>query len=205
MRIITIGREFGSGGRELGKRLADSLGVPCYDKEIIAEVAKLQGITPEHVQRISRSDVRQIYGSTIGRSLGAPMYQNVQALQLMGSYEEIIRRLAEQGDCVIVGRNADVILQDRKPLNIFVFATEEARVQRCLAHIRPGENERSIRRQMQRIDRARASNRRLLTDTPWGSPGSYHLCVNTSGMDVKTIIPALSEYVKVWFAQQAEG
>ncbi len=204
MKIITIGREFGSGGRELGKRLADELGIPCYDKEIISEVAKLQGITADHVERISQTDVRRVYSATIGRAFSAPVYQNSQAVQLFASRQEVIVKLAAQGDCVFVGRNADVILKDLNPMNIFVYADEASKLSRCLERARPGETEKDIRRQMQKIDRDRASNRRLLTDSAWGKRESYHLCVNTSGMEIKAMIPALAAYTRMWFAQNVK-
>ncbi len=199
MRIITISREFGSGGRELGKRLAEHLNIPCYDKEIIAEVAKLQGISASHVERISQADARKVYAATIGRSFGSSLYQNTQAMQFLAAQEEVIRKLASQGDCVIVGQNADVLLKEFHPMNVFVYADQEAKLRRCLDHIRPGETEKDIRAQMKRIDKARASNRRLLSDLPWGSRESYHLCINTSGRELKALVPALAEFTRVWF------
>ncbi len=199
MRIITISREFGSGGRELGKRLADALGVTCYDKEIIAEVAKLQGVTPERVEHISHADIRQVYATTVGRSLLAPVYHNTEAIAFHTIQQEVIKKLASQGDCVIVGQNADIILENENPLNLFVYASEDAKIKRCLAHIREGETPKSIRTQMKKIDKTRAANRRLMTDKTWGHPQSYHLCVNTSGTEINNLVPALVEFAKVWF------
>lgn len=201
MHIITIGREFGSGGRELGKRLADALGVACYDREIIAEVARLQGIGPEYVERISQADVGQVYSGTIGRTLAAtPVRYNQTAIQVLADQQTVIRRLAAQGDCVIVGQNADVILQDMAPLNLFIYASCQARLDRCLAHLRPGETEKGLRAQIKRVDKNRAATRRLLTDSPWGRREDYHLCINTSGADIKALVPALAEYAQAWFA-----
>ncbi len=202
MRIITISREFGSGGRELGKRLADALGIPCYDKEIIAEVAKLHGVTTERVEHISNADIRQVYAATVGRSLLSPMYHNTGAISFHASQQEVIKKLASRGDCVIVGQNADIVLEKEKPLNLFIYASEEAKIKRCIAHIREGETEKSIRAQMKRIDKTRASNRRLMTDKAWGNPQSYHLCVNTTGTEIKELVPALAEYAKAWFQNQ---
>ncbi len=200
--IITIGREFGSGGRELGKRLADALGVPCYDKEIISEVAKMKGISPESVEHISETDIRTVYTGTIGRSMMSPVYCNNTAIEVLSAEELVIKKLAEEGDCVIVGRAADVILADKKPLNLFVYADKEARLRRCLAHKKDGETEKSIMRYMKKIDRTRAANRRLLCDSEWGKRETYHLCINTTNIEVKTLVPALAEYVKLWFLAQ---
>ncbi len=200
MRIITISREFGSGGRELGKRLADALGVPCYDKEVIREVAKLQGITPEHVEYITQSDIRKIYPMTIGRSLLAQIQYNETAMQVFSAEQGVIKKLAAQGDCVFIGRSSDILLQELKPLNIFVHAEKEAKLARCLAHIRPGETPKEIEKQMRRIDKDRASNHQLLSDYGWGRKEGYHLCVNTTGVDIKALSQVLAEYAKTWFA-----
>lgn len=199
MRIITIGREFGSGGRELGKRLADALGIPCYDKEIIYEVAKLQGISPEHVQNITQSDIHRVYAGTIGRTLTGPIYFNTAAIQVMATQQEVIKSLAAQGDCVIVGRQADVILRDLHPLNIFVYADREAKLERCMERDTQGETQKAMLKKMQKIDRDRAANRLIMTDGEWGKKETYDLCINTSGVEIKRIVPALAEFVKLWF------
>ncbi len=197
MKIITIGREFGSGGRELGKRLADALGVPCYDKEIIAEVAKLQGVSPEYVERITQTDIVKVYAGTIGRSTYAFAY-NQTAVNVMTAQREVLKKLATE-DCVIVGRQADIILQDLEPLNLFVYADKESKVRRCLARAYEGESEKDIVKQMKRIDKDRAATRRMIGGGEWGDRENYHLCVNTSGKEIKTLIPALVAYVNAWF------
>ncbi len=202
MKIITIGREFGSGGRELGKRLADALGVPCYDKEIINEVAKLQDISPEHVEHITTADIRQVYPITIGRTLLTPIYYNNNAIQVLASQQDVIKKLAAQGDCVIVGRSADIVLADMNPLNIFVYADKASKLQRCLDRAQEGESEKEILKQMQKIDKDRASNRRMMMEGEWGKKETYHLCVNTSGMEIKALVPGLAEYAKNWFASK---
>ncbi len=84
------------------------------------------------------------------------------------------------------------------------YADEASKLSRCLERARHGETEKDIRRQMQKIDRDRASNRRLLTDSAWGKRESYHLCVNTSGMEIKAMIPALAAYTRMWFAQNVK-
>ncbi len=197
--IITISREFGSGGRELGKRLSDELGIPCYDKEIINEVARLHSITPDHVERISQSDIRTIYAGTIGGTLNSPMYFNYQALKIFVAEQEVIRKLAEQGDCVIIGRAADVILRDYDPLNIFVYASKQAKLKRCVERSNSEVNERKLLRKMKQIDKARAANRSTITSSEWGKKETYHLCINTSDTDIKAIAPSLAEYARRWF------
>lgn len=202
MRIITIDREFGSGGRELGKRLADALDIPCYDQEIIEEVAKLHGINPTEVERISESDVRTVYPMTIGRRFYSPHISIKEDIKILVSQQEVMKSLAMRGDCVFVGRCADVILREDSPMNLFVYADQQSRLRRCLKRAREDENEQMILRQMRRIDRDRAQFRELLTDSAWGKTGTYHLCINTSDRDIKPLIPAIAEYTKCWFETQ---
>ncbi len=202
MRVITIGREFGSGGRELGKRLADALGIPCYDKEIIDEVAKAQGLSSEEVESISLSDIRRVYPFTIGRTLTASYYYNALAIEVIAKQYEVIKSLAEQGDCVIVGRQADLILQKQSPLNLFVYADEASKLKRCLARAEQGETEKKLRKEMKRVDKERAANRKAFGGSAWGRKENYHLCVNTSGTEIKELIPSLVAFVNAWFADK---
>ncbi len=199
MRIITIGREFGSGGRELGKMLADTLGIPFYDKEILYEVAKLQNISLEHMERISQADASKVYSSTIARSFNSAVYFNKTAFQTFIIEQEVIKKLASCGDCVFVGRYADVVLVDLKPFNIFVYADKETKIKRCRERDSEFKDEKTILKKMQKIDRVRATNRRIMTDSEWGKKDNYHLCINTSGMNIKDIVPLVCEYIKTWF------
>lgn len=199
MKIITIDREFGSGGRELGKRLADALGISCYDQEIIEEVAKLHGLDPAHVERISEADINTVYPMTIGRRFYNPHISVKDDIKILVSQQEVMKSLAMRGDCVIVGRCADVILREDSPMNLFVYANQQSRLKRCLERAREGENEQMILRQMRRIDRDRAQFRELLADSAWGKPSTYHLCINTSDREIKSLIPAIAEYTKCWF------
>ena len=201
MRIITIDREFGSGGRELGKRLADALQIPCYDQEIIEGVAKLHGLEPEHVEHISEADVRTVYPMTIGKRFMMYPTKTKDSIQVLVSQQNVIRTLAADGDCVIVGRCADVILRDLNPMNLFVYGSQESRLLRCMQRIKEKENERDILHMMRKIDRDRAACRELLTDSKWGQKETYHLCINTSDKTIKQLIPALVSYVDCWFEE----
>lgn len=201
MKIITISREFGSGGRELGKRLADELGIPCYDHEIIDMVAEKHGFDKNYVAHISENDVRVFYPSTIGRRFTATQYENQQSLKVTLAQNEIIRQLASQADCVIIGRCADVVCRELNPLNIFVYADKSSKLARCQSRAAEGESfsEKEMVWRMKQIDRERAAYRELFTEETWGDKESYHLCINTSGKEIKTLVPAIAEYVKIWF------
>ncbi len=200
-RIITISREFSSGGRELGKRLADELGIPCYDRQIIDMVAEKQGLDKNYVANMSERDVKVFYNSTIGRGFTSYNFGINQSLQIANAEHNLIKELASQGDCVIIGRAADVILKDYNPLNLFVYADMESKIARCKARNQEKENlnDRKIKYMCRDIDKCRANYREMFTDTKWGHRESYHLCINTSGKEIKKLVPALVSYINNWF------
>lgn len=203
MRIITVSREFGSGGRELGKRLADYLGVPCYDHEIIDMVAEQNGFDKQYVSHISEKDIRVFYPSTIGQRFLTPNHAAQQSVKVTLAQHELIKHLAEQGDCVIVGRCADIVCRDKNPFNIFVYADKISKLARCQARSNENEHfsEKEMLKKMKQIDKERAAYRELFTEEEWGRKESYHLCVNTSGKEIKTLVPVIGEYAKTWFEQ----
>lgn len=203
MKLITISREFGSGGRELGKRLAEALAVPCYDHEIIDMVAERYGMDKNYVSHISEKDIRVFYPSTIGHRFMTNSSVLQQSVKVAAAQHEMIRQLALQGDCVIVGRCADVLCRDMNPLNIFVYADRMSKLRRCEARADESErfSERELFRKMKQIDKERAAYRELFTEERWGRKESYHLCINTSGREIKTLIPAIASYVNVWFGE----
>lgn len=203
-RIITISREFGSGGRELGKRLADALGIPCYDHEIIDMVAEKYGFDKNHIAHVSEKDIRVFYPTTIAHRLVAPHPMIQQSVSITVAEHELIKKLAQQGDCVIVGRSADIILREMNPMNIFVYADRQSKLERCKKRADENEDfsEKEMLRKMKQIDKERAAYRSLFTENDWGKKESYQLCINTSGKEIKCLIPAIADYVKLWFEQE---
>ena len=104
----------------------------------------------------------------------------------------------------MVGHAADVVLREMTPLNLFVYADQESRLARCLQRANGDENVRSILRQMERINKDRAAYRELVTDSVWGKKETYHLCINTSGKEIKSLIPGIAAYVRAWFDEGDE-
>lgn len=204
MNIVTISREFGSGGRELGKRLADYLEVPCYDHEIIDMVAEKLNMDKTYVEHISEKDVRIFYPSTIGHRFHALTQTSNETVKVTLAQHDILRELAFQGDCVIVGRCADVICREMEPLNLFVYADKSSKLARCKNRATETEelSEKEMLRKMKQIDKNRATYRQLFVETEWGLKESYHLCINTSGLEIKTLVPTIGEYAKMWFQQK---
>lgn len=164
-------------------------------------VATKTTLDKQYISHLSEKDIRVFYPSTIAQRFVAPAQQSV-AIAL--AQHEIIKTLARKGDCVIVGRCADIICRDLSPLNIFVYAESSSKLSRCLTRSRENEqmSEKDMLKKMRQIDKERAAYRELFTESPWGRKESYHLCINTTGREIKALTPALGEYVKQWFMQK---
>ncbi len=204
MRIITISREFGSGGRELGKRLADELGFDYYDSEIISTVAKNSGLDPHYVETKLNDHGWQNFPVTFRGTLGSSAYMQASRVQLLIEQKKVIEEIAALGkDCVIVGRNADVLLRDCQPFKIFVCAETEAKLRRCKDRASATENfsDKEMLRRMREIDKARARTREFLSGSEWGRRDAYHLTVNTSDWEVKALVPAVADFAMAWFSK----
>ncbi|MBQ9785292.1 MAG: cytidylate kinase-like family protein [Clostridia bacterium] len=202
-QIITIGREFGSGGRELGKRLAEMLGYAYYDKEIIEEIAKRTQLAESYVHQIVEQQSGVFFPITIGRTLHhvQPVGSDYMLRQYTAVYSEqanVLREMAEKSNCIIVGRCADYILKDHKPLRLFVYADMDSKIERCRkkAEDHEGLSDRDLRRKIRRVDKSRAKYYQYYTGHTWGSRANYDLCVNTSAVSVKEVAEALSNMLK---------
>ena len=194
--IITVGREFGSGGRELARRLARELGFDYYDKEILSEIAEHTSLSEEYVQQVVENQPRQLFPITVGRSF---LYVDTQPLQqasaVFHAQQEIIRDMAERSSCVIVGRCADYILREKKPFRIFVYADMQSRIDRCRARAPEGENmtDKEYKQQIVSMDKSRARYYDFYTDMKWGDKLNYELCINTTGRDIPTLALAVAK------------
>ena len=185
--IITISREYGSGGHELATRLSEKLGIPFYDREIIRMAAEKSGISMELVEETGEyktmswalnAAMPNIYTGNVMDML--PPADRVYIVQ-----QDLIRQIAAKGDCVMIGRCADYILRDRNDvLKIFVTAPSDVKMKRvALRH--PDLDEKGLKKRMEKIDRQRAAHNRHYTDREWGAAKNYDLCLNsgTLGLD----------------------
>ncbi len=206
MRIITVSREFGSGGRELGKRIADNMGIAYFDREIIATVAERSQLDESYVEAVLDRGLFRDIPITFGHSISNMSSFNYTTQKIISEQQKLITELASGGDCVIVGRNADIILEGQKPLKLFVYADMPSKVARCRARAPEGENfsDKDLTKMIKRINKARARTHTYLSAIPWGAKEGYHLCVNTSDTDIKAMAALLSEYAEHWFARQSE-
>ena len=202
MKIITISREFGSGGRELGKRLAETLGYDYYDKEIITAIAANEGLDAAYVQKALDNHAWRSVPLTFRHSFYGISNLPTSPTSLLLAERHVIEGIAKAGkDCIIVGRNADVILRAYEPFNIFVCAEMNAKIDRCIERAEEGEKltRREIEQNITRIDRNRRHAREIITDKKWGDSRTYHLTVNTTGWKIKELIPHVEEYIKGWY------
>jgi len=205
MKIITISRQFGSGGRELGKRLADQLGWDYYDREIIQALSEEQGLDPEYVHKVLSGHGWHQYQLSYRNSFRQSLGGTWRHTEVLVRQREILKEIAEAGnDCIIVGRDADVILQDYHPFRVFVCAEMSSRIARCAryeAKKDPAErlSEKEILRNIRRIDRNRKRIREILTGKSAGDGSSFDLTVNATNWEIKKLAAAVADFSGKWF------
>ncbi len=201
MRIITVSRQFGSGGREVGKRLAEYLGVSYWDREIISEIANRNSMDEGYIEKVLESDIFKSFSLTFGHTFAYAPTLDSQVAEIFAQQQKIVKELASRGDCVIVGRSADAVLTKYNPFKIFVYADMAARIDRCRKRSDNGDSltNREIEKKIKNIDKARAHYHDLVSDISWGSKDGCNLMINTTGIDIKSIIPPLGEYAKAYF------
>ncbi len=207
MRIITISRQFGSGGRELGKRMADVLGWDYYDREIIEKLSSDEGLDKEYINHILTNHEWNTLPITFRSSFSQRQYTSGMKTALLLKQRRIIEDIAASGnDCIIVGRDADIILSDYRPLRIFACADMDSRIARCMRFEEKkseGErlSEREIRRNILRIDKGRSQTREILTGKAWGDGSSFDITFNTAGWDIPKLASAVPQLALRWFEE----
>ena len=196
--IVTIDREFGSGGHEVAKRLADRLGVDFYDDEIIAKAAECTGYNKEYIRD---NDEKAPDFSFSGVFSGFDSFQTSPFAKVQEEEFNIIREIAAAGSCVIVGRAADYILSDVRHVSIFLFAPFEERVRRKLQIHNTAEPENlydlaTVEKQVKQIDKQRRRYYEFYTDNRWGGRDEYDLLINTSRAGVEGAVDIIEAYIK---------
>ena len=176
-RIITISREFGSGGRFIGEEVAKKLGIAYYDKNIIGQIAEKSGLSQEYIQESAELAPKKglfayaLAGRDItGRSVEDMVYE---------AQRKVILGLAEKEPCVIIGRNADYILKDRDDvLNVFIHGDMPEKIQR-ISHLHNVDEKEAVK-MMADTDKRRMTNYNFYTEQKWGKASNYTLCLNSS-------------------------
>ena len=186
-RVITISREFGSGGRTIGKKVAEQLGIPCYDAEIIQEMVKETGFTPEYVKEAGEYTPGNFLSSAFSNRLFGPTNEDI----LWEHQYKVITELAQKGPCVIVGRCADYILQDKADcLKVFIHADMDFRALRIVEVY--GEREQSPEERLRDKDKRRAAYHRFYTDMKWGYAQNYHLTLNSGVLGIDQCVKIIA-------------
>ena len=176
-RIITISREFGSGGRFIGEEVAKKLGIAYYDKNIISQIAEESGLSPEYIQESAElSPKKGLFAYAFaGRDITGKSIEDI----VYEAQRKVILELAEKESCVIVGRNADFILQDRDDvLNVFIHGNMPEKTQRISRLYNVSEQEAV--KMMADVDKRRMINYNFYTEQRWGKASNYTLCLNSS-------------------------
>lgn len=179
-KIITISRQFGSGGHTLGQMVAEKLGIPLYDKVLVEKVAEEAGFVPKFVEDNSEHAPGKSIFSYAFAPQGIPGVMNGMSTgdYLWNIQCKTILKLADEGPCVFVGRNSDYVLKDRKDtLNVFVYANMETKAKRVLE--RYGETDKSVETRITEKDKRRSVNYQHYTGRTWGAAENYDICFNT--------------------------
>ena len=198
-RVITIGREFGSGGREFGHKLAQELKIAYYDKQILSEIVELTDFSREYVQEVVENRMSYMLPQTfgVGMSIGNE-YQIRQMQEIVKAQTEVIKEMALKSSCVIVGRCADYILKDTEDIDlfrIFIYADIESRIKRCQDRAPAGEHytDKELEKHIRRVDKNRSNYYSDFTLQKWGDKSCYDMCINTSNVSIDAIIPHIAK------------
>lgn len=192
-RIITISREFGSGGRFIGEEVAKKLGIAYYDKNIIGQIAEKSGLSPEYIQENAElSPKKGLFAYAFsGRDITGKSVEDM----VYEAQRNIILELAEKEPCVIIGRNADYILKDRDDvLNVFIHGDMPEKIKRITGLY--NVKEKAAVKMMADTDKRRRTNYNFYTDQNWGKASNYTLCLNSSQLGYDRCEMIIMECVK---------
>lgn len=187
-KIITISREFGSGGRTIGKRTAEKLGIPCYDNDFIQETVKQSGFEADYV----REQGEYAIGGWLSAALSSRTMGPTNQDRLWTIQQDIILSLVERGSCVIVGRCADFILREKADcLRVFIHSDMEKRAERIVKEY--GEREISPMQRLRDKDKRRAAYYRFYTDMKWGQAQNYHISLDSGELGIDLCVELIAE------------
>lgn len=181
-RIITISREFGSGGRTIGKLVADQLGIPCYDSELIEKISEQSGFDQEYLKRNGEQGSGNYISFFSNRIFGMTNEDYIWSIQC-----NVIKKLAEESSCVIIGRCADYVLKNHENcLKVFIHADFEFRKKRIVEVY--GEKDLSPELRIKDKDKRRISYRRFYTNMKWGRAKNYDICLNSGNLGINKCV-----------------
>ncbi len=197
--IITISREFGSGGRRIGELVAQKLGIPFYDKVLVQMAAQDTGFSEDYVDQAEHSITSSflfnlaVSGFYADRTAGADLVAPQDSVYF--SQSKVIRELADQGPCVIVGRCADYVLREKTNcLNVFVYADEHSKLRRAVSEY--GIEEKRASRTLADRDRSRAVYYNHYTERKWGTRGNYQMMLHTGALKLEVCADLIVQAAK---------
>ena len=189
--VITISREFGSGGRTIGKEVADKLGIPCYDQEIIEKLAEESGFSKDYIEDKGEYATHKNWFANAFASSGTQQGSSNQDY-LWVLQRRIILDLAKAGPCVIVGRCADYILdKEYNCLKVFIHASIEKRIEHILENY--GERKESPEKRLSDKDKKRKAYYKYYTETEWGVAKNYHLSLNAGALGIERCVDIIAD------------
>lgn len=200
--IITIGRQFGSGGREIGYMVADKLGIKLYDKEMLQRAAQDSGICEElfesHDEKPSNSFLYSLVMDTYSMGYSGSTYNDMPINhKIFLAQFDAIKKLADEGPCVMVGRCADYALADWKDcFSVFVHADIDCRISRIAA--KHNKSPKEARDMINKTDKSRASYYNYYTNKKWGAAKSYNLCVDSGKLGIENSVKTIIEAIKIF-------
>lgn len=188
-RIITISRQFGSGGRTIGKQLAEKLGIPCYDNELIEKIAEESGFDKQYIAEHGEYTAHSHWFVNAFSTNRSPYPSNQD--YLWNLQRKMILSLADQGSCVIVGRCADHILREKADcLRVFIHADLEKRADRIVKLY--GESADSPEKRLIDKDKRRSAYYRFYTDAEWGAAENYHISLDSGTLGIETCVEIIA-------------
>lgn len=192
VNIITISREFGSGGRTIGKEVAKKLGIPCYDKDLIEKIAEESGYAKGFVEDESEYAPNSSGFAYMFLGRGIDGLSNADKIWI--AQKKVIEEIADKGPCVIVGRCADYVLKERKDcLNVFVYADKKFRAERIVKQY--GESRVEPEKRLNDKDKKRKLNYKYFTEQEWGKRQNYHLCIDSGFMGIERAVALIVDAV----------
>ena len=195
-KVITISREFGSGGRLIGRRLAEKLNVPYYDKELLDRIAEESGFSREMIEgaeKRAKNSFLYSLASAMGTGESGPESLSLNERFFLAQFDTIRKIAEEEGSCVIVGRCADYILRDLPyATNVFIYAEEKDKMKRAIEEY--GVPEESVKKMMKDTDKARANYYAYHTGRKWGDPVNYHFSLDSGYLEIEDIVDMIIEY-----------
>lgn len=198
-KVITLGREFGSGGRELARELAKILGFEFYDKEILREISKKTSLSEQYVKDIVENNPHEVFPITVAHTFSyIDSYAIQQKQNVFSEQEKVIKEMAERSNCIIVGRCADYILREYNPLRLFVYADLQCKIDRCMARNKNEKDltENKVRKYIKSVDKARGKYYKFYTGEKWGDVLNYDIMINTTNVDIKKLAQSIAGLIK---------